>query len=171
MSSLRWYSKTQLFLSSYAQSRKYGDKGTSLAVQWLRLHLAMQEMQVWPQIWELRSHMRQSQKTPKYKNRNNIVTSSIKTFFKKCALSLSCSVGFYSVTAWTVACQALLSMGFSQQEYWSELPFTSPGDLQYPRIEPESPVSPALQAYSLPMSHLGIFLKNGPHEKKFFFLK
>ena len=33
------------------------------------------------------------------------------------------------VTSWTVACQALLSMEFSRQEYWSELPFPSPGDL------------------------------------------
>ena len=32
-------------------------------------------------------------------------------------------------TPWTVACQAPLSMGFSRQEYWSELPFPSPGDL------------------------------------------
>ena len=32
------------------------------------------------------------------------------------------------VTPWTVACQALLSMGFSRQEYWSGLPFPSPGD-------------------------------------------
>ena len=33
------------------------------------------------------------------------------------------------VTPWTVACQAPLSMGFSTQEYWSELPFPSPRDL------------------------------------------
>ena len=32
-------------------------------------------------------------------------------------------------TLWTVACQALLSMGFPRQEYWSELPFPSPGPL------------------------------------------
>ena len=36
-----------------------------------------------------------------------------------------------------------LSMGFSRQEYWSELPFPSPGDLSDPGIKP---VSPALQA-------------------------
>ena len=40
-------------------------------------------------------------------------------------------------------------MGFSRQEYWSELPFPSPGDLSDPGIEPMSPVSPALQADSL----------------------
>ena len=50
-------------------------------------------------------------------------------------------------TPWTVACQAPPSMGFSRQEYWSGLPFPSPGDLPYPGIEPGSP---ALQADSLP---------------------
>ena len=33
------------------------------------------------------------------------------------------------VTLWTIACQTLLSMGFSRHEYWSGLPFPSPGDL------------------------------------------
>ena len=47
-------------------------------------------------------------------------------------------------TLWTVACQAPLSMGFSRQEYWSELPFPSPGDLANPGIEPTSLASPAL---------------------------
>ena len=43
-------------------------------------------------------------------------------------------------------------MGFPKQEYWSRLPFTSPGDLPDPGIEP---LSPAWQAGSLPLSHLG----------------
>ena len=43
------------------------------------------------------------------------------------------------VTPWTVAHQAPLSMGFSRQEYWSGLPFPSPGDLPDPGIEPASP--------------------------------
>ena len=47
-------------------------------------------------------------------------------------------------------------MGLSWQEYWSELPFPSPGDLPDWGIEPVSPVSPALQADSLPLSHQGI---------------
>ena len=51
------------------------------------------------------------------------------------------------VTPWTVAHQAPLSMGFSRQEYWSGLPFPSPGDLPNPGVEPKSP---ALQADSLP---------------------
>ena len=54
-----------------------------------------------------------------------------------------------SVIPWTVPCQTPLSVEFSRQEYWSELPFLSPGDLPNPQIEPESPVSPALQAVSL----------------------
>ena len=49
-------------------------------------------------------------------------------------------------TPWTVAHQAPPSMGFSRQEYWSGLPFLSPGDLPNPGIEPRSPV---LQADAL----------------------
>ena len=56
------------------------------------------------------------------------------------------------VTPWTVACQAPLSMGISRQEYWSGLPFPSPGDLPDPRIEPGSPT---LQADSLPSESPG----------------
>ena len=42
-------------------------------------------------------------------------------------------------TRWTVANQVPLCMGFSRQEYWSGLPFPSPGDLPNPGIEPRSP--------------------------------
>ena len=56
------------------------------------------------------------------------------------------------VVPWTVAYQAPLSMGFSRREYWSGLPFPSPGDLPDPGIEPRSPV---LQADALPLSHQG----------------
>ena len=58
-------------------------------------------------------------------------------------------------TPWTVACQAPLSMGFSRQLYWSGLPFPSPGDLPNPGVKPASPVLPALQVDSLPLSYLG----------------
>ena len=51
------------------------------------------------------------------------------------------------VTPWNIAHQAPLSMGFSRQEYWSGLPFPSPGHLPNPGIDPRSP---ALQADSLP---------------------
>ena len=51
------------------------------------------------------------------------------------------------VTTWTVAYQATPSMGFSRQEYWSGLPFFSPGDLPNLGIKPESL---ALQTHPLP---------------------
>ena len=51
-----------------------------------------------------------------------------------------------------VAHEAPLSVEFSRQEYWSELPFSSPGDPPDPGIEPKSP---ALQADSLTLSHQG----------------
>ena len=50
-------------------------------------------------------------------------------------------------TPWTVAYQAPTSMGFSRQEYWSGLPFPSPGALPKPGIKPGSP---ALQIDALP---------------------
>ena len=50
------------------------------------------------------------------------------------------------VTPWTVTHQAPPSMGFSRQEYWSGLPFPSPGDLPNPGIKSRSP---ALQADAL----------------------
>ena len=61
--------------------------------------------------------------------------------------SLSCVLLF--VTPWTVTHQAHQSMEFSRQEYWSGLPFPSPGDLPNPGIEP------ALQADTL-LSETGI---------------
>ena len=42
-------------------------------------------------------------------------------------------------TSWAVAHQTSLSLGFSRQEYWSGLPFPSPGDLPDPGIEPGCP--------------------------------
>ena len=54
-----------------------------------------------------------------------------------CVDVLSCVQLF--VTLWTVAYQALPSIGFFRQEYWSGLPFPSPGDLPDPGIEPRSP--------------------------------
>ena len=49
-------------------------------------------------------------------------------------------------TPWTLACQAPLSMESSRQEYWSGLPFPSPGDLPNPGMKPRSLI---LQAHSL----------------------
>ena len=56
-----------------------------------------------------------------------------------------------SAIPWTVACHTPLSMGFFRQEYWSGLPCPPRGDFPDPGIEPRSP---ALQADSLPLSHL-----------------
>ena len=50
-----------------------------------------------------------------------------------------CSVVSISKTSWTVAHQAFLSEEFSRKEYWSGLPFPTPGDLPDPGIELESP--------------------------------
>ena len=47
---------------------------------------------------------------------------------------VSRSVISFFATPWTVACQAPLSMEFSRQEYWSRLPFPSPGDLSHPGL-------------------------------------
>ena len=58
-------------------------------------------------------------------------------------------------TLWTVAHQAPPSMRFSRQEYWSGLPFPSPGDLPDPEIEAESSESFTLQADSLLLEPLG----------------
>ena len=52
-------------------------------------------------------------------------------------------------------------MVFSKQEYWTVLPFLPPGDLPNPWIEPVSPMSPAWQADSLPLSPLGSSLAKG----------
>ena len=59
------------------------------------------------------------------------------------------------MTPRTIAYQVPPSMGFSRQEYWSRVPFPFPGDLPSPGIEPAFPMSPALQADSLPLSHWG----------------
>ena len=64
------------------------------------------------------------------------------------------------MTPWTAAYQALLSMRFSRQGYWSGLPFPSPGDLSNTGIEPGSP----LQADSLPTELQGKLIEK-PIEK------
>ena len=63
--------------------------------------------------------------------------------------SKSVSLVWLCVAPWTVAGQAPLSVEFSGQEYWSGLPFLSPGDLPNLGIELSSLLSAALQAESL----------------------
>ena len=66
------------------------------------------------------------------------------------------------VTPWTVDCHTPPSVGFSRQEYWSGLPFPSPGDLPNPGVEPGSP---ALQAESLPSEPPGAYMKHNLESK------
>ena len=54
------------------------------------------------------------------------------------------------MTPWTITYQAPWSTGFSRQEYWSGLPFPSPGDLPNPGIEPGSPTRQAVSLSSEP---------------------
>ena len=53
--------------------------------------------------------------------------------------SVWCCLADSFATPWTAVCQAPPSTGFSRQEYWSGLPFPSPGDLPHPGMEPTSP--------------------------------
>ena len=70
-----------------------------------------------------------------------------------CVQLLGCVQLF--ATLWTIAHQALLSMGVLGQEYWSELSFPPSKDLPNPGIESMSPTFPVLQVNSLPQSHWG----------------
>ena len=63
-------------------------------------------------------------------------------YVHECARKLS-RVQLFA-TPWTVAHQALLSVEFSRQKYWSGLPSPSPRDLPDPGVKPTTPVSPAL---------------------------
>ena len=64
------------------------------------------------------------------------------------------------VTPWTVAHQAPLSMIFSRQEYWSGLPFPSPGGITDQGIEPRSPASQADDLISEPLHSRYCFTTN-----------
>ena len=77
-----------------------------------------------------------------------------------CAQLSSCVQQF--ATPWTWADQAPLSRGLPRQEYWSELPFPSPGNLPHPGIKP---MSPALQVDSLADSNAVKKLLNEPSQR------
>ena len=94
------------------------------------------------------SSMRQSRQQDKDENNKGghyiTIKGSIDQEDVLCCI-LSCfSCVWLCGTLWTIACQAPLSTGFSRQEYWSGLPYPSPGDLPKPGIEPGSLMSPAL---------------------------
>ena len=81
---------------------------------------------------------------------DNIIKLLTDRLLKIRVLVLSHQVKSDSSTPWTAAHQAPLSMRDSRKEYWSGLPFPSPGDIPDPGIEPTSPVSLARQVDSLP---------------------
>ena len=70
------------------------------------------------------------------------------------------------VTLWTVACQAPLSVELFRQEYWSGLPFPSPGDFPDQGTEPASLASPASPSRFLPPCHLGRSISYTPVQNK-----
>ena len=65
-------------------------------------------------------------------------------WMKMCMCPQSLSHVWLFVTSWTAAQEAPLSMEFSRQEHWSGLPFTTPGDLPNPGIQPTTSASPVL---------------------------
>ena len=71
-----------------------------------------------------------------------------------------------TVTLWTVAWKAPLSMVFSRQEHWSGFPCLSPRELPDPGIEIASPVAPELQEDSLPLSHWGSSIQKHKNPKQ-----
>ena len=89
-----------------------------------------------------RNNMRKRVQTlePDYQGSN---PDSASSWLNVCMLSCFSHVQLFA-TPWTVACQVLLSMGFSRQEYWSGLSFLTPGYLPDPGVEPSSLTSPAL---------------------------
>ena len=90
-------------------------------------------------------------KTKRIPGRHHKQLAKLEVFIM-CA-GLSRSVMSDSLTPWTVACQAPLSLGFSRQEYWSGWPCPAPQDLSNPGIEPRFL---AFHKKSLPSSTLEI---------------
>ena len=80
---------------------------------------------------------------PQWLNTCSSVVQDEFTEYVFCVVSHISRVQLFA-TLWTVARQAPLFMGLSRQEYWSRLPFPSPGDLPNPGIKPMSLMSPAL---------------------------
>ena len=94
----------------------------------------------WKQFWEGELLQHCSSITSSSIKIFNKMVSKTKYFTSSLTSSLKIKVKSLShiwlfVTPWTVTHQAPLSMGFSRQEYWSGLPFPTPGDLPKPGIE------------------------------------
>ena len=80
-------------------------------------------------LWPSRQHIKKQRHYFANKDPSEVKWSELKSLSR---------VWLFAIP-WTVVYQAPLSMGFSRQEYWSELPFFSPGDLPNPGIESGSP--------------------------------
>ena len=108
-------------------------------MRWISLISSGHPIQMWKNTLSSQVHMEQS---PGYTT--SWVTNQTSVYLRKLKVKvkLLSRVRLF-VTPWTVAQKAPLYMGFFRQEYWSGLPFPSPGDLLDPGIEPRSP---ALQA-------------------------
>ena len=104
------------------------------------------------ELWEIHIYCLQATYSMvlRYSSPNWLRHTSLKISSSNISLHTCMFICFSRVqlfaTLWTVAHKTPLSMGFSRQEYWSGLPCSPPGDLPNLRIEPVSPMSPALQA-------------------------
>ena len=106
-------------------------------------------------------------------NHYDVVHLKYNTVHQLCVCAQSLTRVWLFATPWTVAHQAPLSLGFFRQEYWRGLPFPPQGDLPDPGIKSEFPVSPALKADSLLLSHqespIAQFFKNQWKNLLFYF--
>ena len=122
------------------------------------VQMGLHKFNQWNSCWSLKVKKRQN-------NRMNAAHESEFTPLVSVLSRLSGVCLF--ATPWSVARQAPLSMGFSRQEYWSELPFPSPGDLPDPGIELTSLISPALTGRFFTTSTTWEALQNKSQPGKF----
>ena len=106
----------------------------SQTITWFTSSLIQFSAQLWPL-------QRDFPRLPDQKRHSLFTFTKHLPLWHRVCCVLSCV--WLSLARWTVARQALLSMEFSRQEYWSGLPFPPPEDLPDPGIELESLVSPA----------------------------
>ena len=101
-----------------------------------------------PRVWNRFSKSFSGKKKKKKKNRNRqkvtTVTKNKINILSHCVHAQSLSCVWLFETPRSAVHQASLLMGFPRQEYWSKLPFPSPGDLLDPGKDPQSPAFPAL---------------------------
>ena len=100
----------------------------------------------YPRVWNRFSKSFSGKKKNKNRNRQKVttITKSKTNILSHCVHAQSLSCVWLFETLWSAVHQASLLMGFPRQEYWSKLPFPSPGDLLDPGKDPQSPAFPAL---------------------------